>query len=212
MQAKPDSYYALARSPLLARLRRPVGRVLDVGCGEGGNAGELRAAGATRLVGVEVMAGPAEQARTRFDDVRFGDALTELLRLEESFDTLLAYDVLEHLADPRAVLDRMREVAAPGAVLHVSTPNARHWSLMRDVLFRGTFGYTEWGHRDITHLRWFTRRDLDALLRATGWVPTAWRASAEDLLELKRVPGRRWFPRIGSELGAVQWSVLADAA
>jgi hypothetical protein len=34
---------------------------------------------------------------------------------------------------------------------------------------RGTFGYTDWGHRDSTHLRWFTRRDIEALLADSGW-------------------------------------------
>ena len=53
--------------------------------------------------------------------------------------------------------------------LHVSVPNARHVSLLADLVLRGTFGYTDWGHRDRTHLRWFTRRDLVALVQATGW-------------------------------------------
>jgi hypothetical protein len=48
-------------------------------------------------------------------------------------------------------------------------PNARHFSLVRDLLLRGTFGYTDWGHRDRTHLRWFTKRDMAALLERTGW-------------------------------------------
>ncbi len=39
---------------------------------------------------------------------------------------------------------------------------------MRDLVFRGTFGYTEWGHRDNTHLRWFTRRDIVAGDRGRG--------------------------------------------
>jgi hypothetical protein len=34
---------------------------------------------------------------------------------------------------------------------------------------RGTFGYTDWGHRDNTHLRWFTRRDIVAAVEAAGW-------------------------------------------
>jgi SAM-dependent methyltransferase len=55
------------------------------------------------------------------------------------------------------------------ALIHVSVPNARHWSLVRDLVLRGTFGYGEWGHRDNTHLRWFTRRDLVVLLESTGW-------------------------------------------
>ena len=85
------------------------------------------------------------------------------------FDTLLAYDVLEHLADPGAVLEGLRRVAGTDALLHVSVPNARHWSLVRDLVLRGTFGYTHTGHRDATHLRWLTPRDLRALLEGGGW-------------------------------------------
>jgi hypothetical protein len=51
-------------------------------------------------------------------------------------------------------------------------PNARHLSLVRDLLFRGTFGYADWGHRDRTHLRWFTRRDLIELVAGAGWEVT----------------------------------------
>jgi len=101
--------------------------------------------------------------------VRVGPAERVLVELEGRFDTILAYDVLEHLADPAAVLRRLRGLAAPDALLHVSVPNARHWSLLRDLLLRGTFGYTEWGHRDSTHLRWLTPRDLRALLEGSGW-------------------------------------------
>ncbi len=36
-------------------------------------------------------------------------------------------------------------------------------------LLRGTFGYTAAEHRDVTHLRWFTRSDLVELLESTGW-------------------------------------------
>jgi hypothetical protein len=53
--------------------------------------------------------------------------------------------------------------------VHVSIPNARHWTLLRDLGLRGTFGYTPAEHRDVTHLRWFTRSDLVELLESTGW-------------------------------------------
>ena len=71
--------------------------------------------------------------------------------------------MLEHLVDPSAVLEELREKAAPGAHLHISIPNARHFSLLSDLVLRGTFGYTDWGHRDATHLRWFTRASLAAV-------------------------------------------------
>jgi 2-polyprenyl-3-methyl-5-hydroxy-6-metoxy-1,4-benzoquinol methylase len=77
--------------------------------------------------------------------------------------------VLEHLVDPEEVMRRLHGLAAPGARLQVSLPNARHLSLVTDLVLKGTFGYTDWGHRDRTHLRWFTRRDIIAAMERCGW-------------------------------------------
>jgi SAM-dependent methyltransferase len=126
------------------------------------------------------------------------------------FDTIVAYDVLEHVVDPAPVVSGLLPLAAPGGRLHVSVPNARHFSLAIDLVLRGTFGYTDWGHRDRTHLRWFTRRDLDALLRRNGWLPRSWSSSAIHRLMELRVPApERMFPRLGSEFFAYQWFVLS---
>jgi 2-polyprenyl-3-methyl-5-hydroxy-6-metoxy-1,4-benzoquinol methylase len=165
----PSGYYANERADVVAQLPRPVGRVLDVGCGSGGTAPGLRAAGATELVGIEVVAEVAEVAREVFDEVHVGPVEDVLDDLDGAFDTVLCLDVLEHLVDPRDVLRRLRGLAAPGGTLQVSVPNARHLSLVADLLFRGTFGYAESGHRDGTHLRWFTRRDLVDAVTGAGW-------------------------------------------
>ena len=72
-------------------------------------------------------------------------------------------------------------------------------------MLRGTFGYTEWGHRDATHLRWFTRRDIVELLERTGWRvartshPTLHRAKPLDVLTRGR----------STEFLVGQWYVLA---
>jgi 2-polyprenyl-3-methyl-5-hydroxy-6-metoxy-1,4-benzoquinol methylase len=166
---KPAGYYEQDRAELVRLLPRPLGRVLDVGCGAGGTAGPLREAGADRLVGIELDAEPAERARARFDAVLVGRAEDALSGLDEHFDTILCYDLLEHLPDPASFLNALTGVAAESARLHVSVPNARHWSLARDLVLRGTFGYGEAGHRDKTHLRWFTKRDLVDLLETAGW-------------------------------------------
>lgn len=166
---KPPGYYAQTRADLVELLPRPLGHVLDVGCAEGGAAGPLRAAGAERLIGVEIHEPAAERARAAYDEVHAGAAEDVVPRLEERFDTILLYDALEHMAEPDALLHALARVAAPQARLHVSVPNARHWTLLRDLALRGTFGYTPAEHRDVTHLRWFTRRDLVELLASTGW-------------------------------------------
>ena len=168
---KPSGYYDLERADVVAELPRPIGRALDVGCGAGGVGLALKAAGAASVTGVEVNPEAAAIARTRLDAVHempVEDAIASGA-LRGPFDTLCTYDVLEHLVDPEPVLRALLGVAGPGARLHVSIPNARHFTLLRDLLFKGTFGYTESGHRDATHLRWYTRRDLIALVSRCGW-------------------------------------------
>ena len=202
LAGKPEGYYAQGRAELLALLEPPLGRVLDVGCGAGGTGPALRAAGAERLVGVELDLTAAELARAAYDEVHVGRAEEVVPALGEEFDTVLCYDVLEHLADPAALLR-----ALPGTRLHVSVPNARHWSLVRDLLLRGTFGYAEAGHRDKTHLRWFTRRDLVALLEGTGWRVRS--VGHGPLRPVSRLAGRLT-RGLSVELLVYQWTALAQ--
>jgi 2-polyprenyl-3-methyl-5-hydroxy-6-metoxy-1,4-benzoquinol methylase len=166
-------YYANERPDVVAMLPRPLGRVLDVGCGAGGLGPGLRGAGASEIVGIEVVPEEAARARQQLDHVHAASVEDALAELAGAFDTVLCLDVLEHLVDPGEVLRQLRGHAARGATLQVSVPNARHFSLVRDLVVRGTFGYTDWGHRDRTHLRWFTKRDIVDLVERSGWTATS---------------------------------------
>ncbi len=205
---KPEGYYGQGRPDLVARLPRPLGRVLDVGCGEGATAKALRAAGATWVGGVEVQPAAAERAEGALDEVVTGAVEDVLHRLSGPYDTFLAYDVLEHLLDPGAVLRSLHSQAAAGARLHVSLPNARHWTLLRDLAWRGTFGYTDAGHRDETHVRWFTRSDAVALLESSGW--RVQRVDHGRLHPLSAL-GSRLTGGLTAEFLVYQWSLLAVA-
>jgi SAM-dependent methyltransferase len=209
-EAKPEGYYGAGREDLVAVLPRPLGRALDVGCGAGNVARGLRAAGATEIAGVEIHPTFAAQAQDALDELVVSsveDALSQG-RLRGPFDTIVCYDVLEHLVDADVVLRELLALAAPGGHLHVSVPNARNFTLIRDLVFRGTFGYTEFGHRDVTHLRWFTRRDIvDAIGRA-GWTvvgarPNTFRGKDRPVDRVTRGHLREFI--------ALQWTVLAQA-
>lgn len=206
---KPQTYYENVRSDVVAELPRPLGAVLDVGCGTGNVAASLRPLGAERLVGVEYVAEQAERARAVLDRVIAGpveEALTELAG--ERFDTILCLDVLEHLVDPVAVLAGLRELAAAGGHVQISVPNARHVSLVWDLVVRGTFGYTEHGHRDNTHLRWFTRADIIAAVEQAGWrVERLSHPALTRTRQLDRLTRGR-----STEFTVGQWYVLARAA
>ena len=206
---KPPGYYGHRRPDLVAALPRPLGRVLDVGCGEGAVARELRAAGASAIAGIEINPQAAAVAAAALDELAVGSVEQCLDGLTSGpWDTICCYDVLEHLVDPEAVLRALRSAAAPGARLHVSVPNARHLSLVYDLLLRGTFGYADSGHRDITHLRWFTRRDIVAAITAAGWrVRSVSHPPLRRFRRLDRLTRGR-----SSEFVVVQLSVLAEAA
>jgi O-antigen biosynthesis protein len=205
----PRSYFEQARPELVAQLPAGrLGRLLDVGCGAGGVGRALRDR-VDFLAGIELDAAAAASAREVYDEVVTGRAEQVVDSLSDPFDTILAYDLLEHLADPAELLRRLRGVAAADAVLHVSVPNARHWSLVRDLVLHGTFGYTDWGHRDRTHLRWFTRADLVALLEEAGWC-------VERTMHAPLTAGGRAAARLtrgrSAEFLVYQWSALSRNA
>lgn len=203
---KVAAYYDNRRPDLVEMLPRPIGRALDVGCGAGAVAGQLREEGAERIVGIEPDPVSAASAEGVCDQVLATTVESALDELDGPFDTILCHDVLEHLVDPWHVLRRLREITAPGGRLEISIPNARHVSLLFDLAIRGTFGYREWGHRDNTHLRWFTRKDIVAAVGDAGWNITA--VSNKRLSAPRRAFSRLTFG-LSDEFLVFQWYVLA---
>ena len=114
---KVAAYYDNRRPDLVEMLPRPIGRALDVGCGAGAVAGQLREEGAERIVGIEPDPVSAASAEGVCDQVLATTVESALDELDGPFDTILCHDVLEHLVDPWHVLRRLREIAAPGGRL-----------------------------------------------------------------------------------------------
>lgn len=206
LSRKPIEYYDAARTDLIPILPQPLGRVLDVGCHTGRTGRLLRPFLPERLVGIEVNAEAAEVATRFYDEVLVGPAEEVLPALSERFDTILCYDVLEHMVDPWAVLSEAGRLATAGGRLHISVPNARHWSLAFDLMVRGTFRYTSWGHRDDSHLRWFTPRDIEDAAENAGF-------DVQTRSHPAMSPPQRVLSRLtrgkASEFLVWQWQVLA---
>ena len=161
--------------PLFQLIEGEPKRVLELGCASGAFGAALmqRFPGAT-VVGIEAGRAAAEKARTRLDrviharleDVAFAG---EGLRPGE-FDTVIAADILEHLANPWDLLVRLRPFLAPNGQIVASIPNIRNLTVVSSLLLGGRFDYDERGLLDITHLRFFTLDGIKRMFRETGYV------------------------------------------
>jgi 2-polyprenyl-3-methyl-5-hydroxy-6-metoxy-1,4-benzoquinol methylase len=201
------NYGGHARKDALAQLDA-VGRVLDVGCGEGANAEILRTRGATHLAGLELDEEFAARASERYDEVVNAAVEDDFPWDPASFDTILCYDVLEHLYDPWTALKRLRPLLKPAGRLHISLPNARSKEMWAPLVMKGRFDYQPAGIRDVTHIRWFTKRDVTAMLHDTGYRVTSVVGSPIDSRKMRMAialtRGR------AEEFLAYQWYVLAQ--
>ncbi len=107
----------------LVERRRAPGRLLEIGCGHGLLLDEARRRG-WEVRGLELSERSAKHGRDRYD-LDIHEEPFEALGNEEDgcWDAVLMIDVLEHLDDPRAAIERIRKLLAPGGVLCVVTPD-----------------------------------------------------------------------------------------
>jgi 2-polyprenyl-3-methyl-5-hydroxy-6-metoxy-1,4-benzoquinol methylase len=145
------------------------GTALEIGCATGGVLLDLRSRGIEAL-GVDFSEWAVAHARARVGDdaVWAADlnraALPADLAARGPFGALILLSVLEHFADPQAVLTRLDRVATGGTRLFITTTNAD--SLSHQLFGRDWEGYFDWTHRGIEHV---TATSLSQWLTALGW-------------------------------------------
>jgi 2-polyprenyl-3-methyl-5-hydroxy-6-metoxy-1,4-benzoquinol methylase len=96
--------------------------VVDMACGEGYGTRVL-ARRATHVTGVDANPDAHGHARLKYTrpGVRFVRDLVETY--SEPCDAVVFLQTIEHVQDPKAVLDHMRSLLRPGGAVYVSTPN-----------------------------------------------------------------------------------------
>lgn len=141
-------------------------KVLDVGAASGTLA-RMCQNKTLRLFGVEPNQDWAKIASPLYEKIWIG-SISELdERLLSGYDVVVLGDILEHLPTPEIVLQRLIDYQAPGTRFIISVPNvANLW--VRLNLLLGRFDYTDRGILDRTHLRFFTRKTLVAMVENAG--------------------------------------------
>jgi 2-polyprenyl-3-methyl-5-hydroxy-6-metoxy-1,4-benzoquinol methylase len=180
----------------------PLDEVLDLGCGRGVLAAEMVERGC-RVVGADVIpAAQVEPVLERYIQTDLmGQGIAEVLDQlgDRKFDKILLLDIIEHLADPAALVSECRKLLRPGGHLVVSVPNVANISV-RLLLLLGKFDYMERGILDRTHLRFFTRRTIRQLLEAAGYTVVSHKMTVISLEVIVSLSLRNPLMRLGHGL------------
>jgi len=129
--------------------------LLDVGCGEGFFLFNASKAGYVTK-GVELSRDAARYARKEFGMDVEAKPLEELQLVENHFDVVTLWVVLEHVPYPLPLLKEVHRMLKPGGLLAVSTPNVG--SMLAKIL-----GKRWWEIRRV-HINQFTTKTLMDIL------------------------------------------------
>ena len=185
---------AVLVKPRVARCIKRIGEhgaVLDVGCSTGEWLHTLARFTQYDLYGVEPVEHAARLARESGLRVHTG-LLEQGPWPDESFDLLTMNHVLEHVPDPKAVVEKSLSLLRPAGWLMGELPCAQ-------CAERLVFGKYWQGYHLPRHITWFTPATLSAFLKKTGFravsislqpQPSSWQISLRNRLFGKNPRGR----------------------
>lgn len=110
--------------------------LLDLACGDGVLT-EIFAQHFKKVVGVDASSKHLADARKRLPGVEFHEALIEELNIKEKFDNVFLLNLLEHVVDPVAILQKSASFLKENGTLIVHVPNA-HAMNRRIAVLMGT--------------------------------------------------------------------------
>jgi len=160
---------ALPRLAVIKQLAKG-NRLLDVGCATGFFL-EAAIEQGFDAHGVEFSAVAIAQARA---DIRAritrGDVNALLQQQPNEFDVVSAFDIVEHVQDPKKFLREIFDILAPGGALALSTPDTGHF-------LRYLMG-SRWPMlQPMQHTFLFSKRSMAELLERCGFVNIQVRAT-----------------------------------
>jgi ubiquinone/menaquinone biosynthesis C-methylase UbiE len=125
------------------------GKLLEIGCGEGRGV-EILMPLVDEYLGLDKIEEVIDTLKKKFPHAKFRQAvIPPLSEIEDnSFDTIVSFQVIEHIKNDRLFLEEIHRVLKPGGTAIISTPNIRH-----------TLSRNPW------HIREYTSKQLEDLCK-----------------------------------------------
>jgi len=157
-----------SHSLLAARLKTlpAESKILDVGTASGTLA-RMCQNHALHFFGVEMNPEWAQMAAPLYEKIWIGHIAEIEENALKNYDAVVLGDVLEHLATPEVVLQKLIALQTSSSIFLISVPNITNLWVRLNLLI-GRFDYTDRGILDRTHLRFFTRKTLVQMINHSG--------------------------------------------
>lgn len=192
---------------LLKRFRITPGRALDIGCAYGYFLHLLSKAG-WKVEGVEPSPSLVQRAKQNYGLELRNTIFNPQEFPAQSFQLVTLFDVIEHLRQPGAVLQGIRQVMVPGGHLLMKVPNwnsltsrACAWSYFASFgRITGPAEMLTQAQHSYPHVAYFTKKTLRRLIEVNGFKVVALETETTiipdgffDRLEFKAIPKpARW--------------------
>ncbi|WP_104718123.1 class I SAM-dependent methyltransferase [Helicobacter trogontum] len=152
-------------------------KILEIGCGMGRFLLHLREQGYTNLVGIDIDESQYQIAKKEGLNVFLDDATTFLLNDTSNYNTIYAFDVLEHIEKKKqlSLLRLIFERLDDNGMFVVQVPNA----------LAPTAAYFR--YIDFTHTISYTEHSLGFLLHNAGFHNFCIQATHNESLEIQRL-------------------------
>ena len=158
---------------VIAKVTPPIA-AYDIGCGDGRLLDGLKALGVPpqALFGCEISQVAAENAQRKGYDIKIG-SFESIAQPQAAYNLVFLIQVLEHLLDPRAALEKIAGMLQSGGVVVIETPST-------DCLDFRWFHRRYWGGFHFPrHFNLFVREHAERLLREAGMEPVGYRVKLQ---------------------------------
>jgi 2-polyprenyl-3-methyl-5-hydroxy-6-metoxy-1,4-benzoquinol methylase len=153
---------AQRRLAFVERYTRGRGRMLDVGCAMGFIMDEAHRRG-WQVEGLDVSSYAVEYVRQRFGHTAYHNTVLDAPLSAASYDLITMYDVIEHVPDPKANMQRINELLKPGGIYELATPDVS--SIPARLAGKRWIGYK----MSEEHVYYFSVETLRRMLEETGF-------------------------------------------
>lgn len=143
----------------LIRSVKPSGKLLEIGCGRGKLLNNLKED--YSVLGTDISSAAIDEASKLMDKRLLEVSNIEKDSIKGKYDLILAFDVLEHLKNPKKAIVKIKKALRKGGIFIFSVPN--NYGLF------GKFATAFFNYSDRTHISTYKRARWIKLIKDSGF-------------------------------------------